>query len=48
MHLCRLHFLFDKDLQKALQIIEKGQVKCYIAEQSQRKVFQVWLAALPF
>ena len=46
--MCRLNFLFGKDLQKALQIIERGQVKCYVAEQSQRKVFQVWPDAIPY
>lgn len=39
--LSRLNFLFDKNLSRALQVLEKGHVKCYTAERSQRKVFQV-------
>ena len=38
--LCRLHYLFEKDLSKALQIVDKGHIKCYIAEKSGRSVFQ--------
>ncbi|EIE26450.1 hypothetical protein COCSUDRAFT_39546 [Coccomyxa subellipsoidea C-169] len=37
----RLNFLFEKIFSRALQVLEKGHVKCYIAERSQRKVFQV-------
>jgi hypothetical protein len=37
---CRLHFLFDKDLGKALQIVDKGHVKCFTSANSQRSVFQ--------
>ena len=45
--ICRLNFLFDKDLLKALQIVERGRITCYIAERSQRKVFQVCKAVGP-
>ena len=37
----RLNFLFEKIFSRALQVLEKGHVKCYIGERSQRKVFQV-------
>ena len=39
--LCRLHLLFDKNLERALQIVDKGDVKCYVAEKSGRTVYQV-------
>ncbi len=37
----RLHHLFDKNLERALQIVDKGDVKCYAAEKSGRTLFQV-------
>lgn len=37
----RLHHLFDKNLERALQIVDKGDVKCYAAERSGRTLFQV-------
>ncbi|KAK9841789.1 hypothetical protein WJX81_003142 [Elliptochloris bilobata] len=39
--LIKLHHLFDKNLERALQIIDKGDVKCYVAEKSGRTVYQV-------
>lgn len=47
--LCSLHLLFDKNLDRALQIVDKGQVKCYVAQDSQRKLFVVrlWVSGFP-
>ncbi|KAK9803872.1 hypothetical protein WJX72_001088 [[Myrmecia] bisecta] len=40
-HLSSLNFLFDKNCGRALQIVDQGGVKCFIAQDSRRKVFQV-------
>ena len=47
--LCSLHLLFDKNLDRALQVVDKGQVKCYVAQDSQRKLFVVrlWVSGFP-
>lgn len=39
--LLSLHFFYDKQLQKALQLVDSGAVTCFIASVSRRKVFQV-------
>ncbi len=36
-----LHLLHDKVLGRALQIVDQGHVKCFVAEQSQRRLFVV-------
>lgn len=38
-----LYHLFDKNLERALQIVDKGEVKCYVAEKSGRTVYQARL-----
>eukprot|EP00884_Botryococcus_braunii_P000074 jgi/Botrbrau1/10067/Bobra.0355s0022.1 len=40
-HLRSLHVLFDRQLPRALRIVDSGGVKCFVAQQSRRKVFQV-------
>lgn len=39
-HLQSLSFLFDKNLSRAFDILEKGGVICFVGEQSRRVVFQ--------
>ena len=40
-HLSALHFLFDKHLTKALQIVDQGGVFCFVGEPSGRRAWQV-------
>lgn len=38
----KLHTLFDKNLARALQIVDQRGVTCLVGKDSQRKVFQVF------
>jgi hypothetical protein len=40
-HMLALNFLLGKNFQKALAILDKGAVTCYIGERTARRVYQV-------